>query len=167
MPTDCIRCRIFRAASLHALVRFLKTGDEHATIDRLIDSKHVRDLQLVVGVSCIAVFLLGCLGGLVAGLNMSYRAWHWYDALFKCLTYGGPVLVVFGGVISWAYKAGSSRLGVVDLFGCEISTLCRVTKVIETVRHCVYRVEHTPAEHANAGKTDLQGLQFTLVQDSK
>ena len=40
-----------------------------------------------------------------------------------------PVVGVVGAVIAWAYQSGSARLGVIDLFACEISTLCRVATV--------------------------------------
>jgi hypothetical protein len=164
MPTG-IRSKIFRV-SLQPFAWLLKTGDEHATIDRLFESKHVGDLQFIFAVSCIAVSFVSCVGAGIAVHNMMQKTWHWDDAVVKCLKYGGPMLVVFGGVVSWAYKTGSLRLGVVDLFGCEIRTLCRVTKVIETVRQCVYRVDHPPAEHANAGRIHLHEVpQFTSQEN--
>jgi hypothetical protein len=46
------------------------------------------------------------------------------------LTFFAPVVGAFGLALAWAYQVGSARLGVVDLFACEISTLCRVATVI-------------------------------------
>jgi hypothetical protein len=43
----------------------------------------------------------------------------------------GAVLGVFGAIVAWAYQAASARLGVVDLFACEIGTLCRVSLVAD------------------------------------
>jgi hypothetical protein len=42
------------------------------------------------------------------------------------LTYIGAALSVYGVVCAWAYISASTRLGVVDLFACEIITICRV-----------------------------------------
>lgn len=165
MPSKGIRSRLVRA-SLWPLSRLLKTGDRHTTIDRLFDSKHVRDLQLIIALSCVAFFLTGCVGAAIVVLKMLHGVWHWDDATVKCVTYGAPALVALGGLVGWAYKTGSSRLGVVDLFACEISTLCRVTTVIETVRLAINRVDHPPAEHADRGKTHLHGIsQFTSVEE--
>jgi hypothetical protein len=35
----------------------------------------------------------------------------------------GAIVSVGGGVLAWTYQTGSARLGVVDLFACEIATL--------------------------------------------
>jgi hypothetical protein len=60
--------------------------------------------------------------------------WHVTKALAESfITYFGPVLAVFAAVVAWAYQTGSARLGVVDLFACEISTLCRVVTVVDAV----------------------------------
>jgi hypothetical protein len=48
-----------------------------------------------------------------------------------------PALGVLGGILAWAYQTGSARLGVVDLFACEISTLCRVITVVGTAHRYV------------------------------
>lgn len=158
MSSQGVRSGIFRA-SLQPLSRLLKTGDEHATIDRLFDSKHVQDLQLIIALSCMAVFAMGCAGAAI----VFYRGLSWDAALVNCVKFGAPVLVVFGGVVSWAYKTGSSRLGVVDLFACEISTLCRVTTVVETVPLCVNRVDHPPVAHSDPGK--IRAPQFTSAEE--
>jgi uncharacterized membrane protein len=44
-----------------------------------------------------------------------------------------PAVVVFGAILAWAYQVGSARLGVVDLFACEIDTLCRMTTIVDMV----------------------------------
>lgn len=38
----------------------------------------------------------------------------------------GALLLISGTILAWVYQTGSKRLGVVDLFACEIITLCRV-----------------------------------------
>jgi hypothetical protein len=58
----------------------------------------------------------------------------------------GPAVAVFATILAWAYQVGSARLGVVDLFACEIDTLCRVTAVTDTVRRLSERYRRGPAE---------------------
>ena len=40
--------------------------------------------------------------------------------------------------MAWAYQKGSARLGVVDLFSCEIATICRITKIARAAQRYVY-----------------------------
>ena len=54
-----------------------------------------------------------------------------------------PVVGVVGAVIAWAYQSGSARLGVIDLFACEISTLCRVATVVDTAAPICWQVRPT------------------------
>ena len=68
------------------------------------------------------------------------------------LTFFAPVLGAFAAIVAWAYQAGSARLGIVDLFACEISTLCRVGTVLDTVQHFIDVLEHDPL-HASADST--------------
>ena len=151
--------------SLKRIAKLLRTGDEHATIDRLFASKHVQDLQLIIALSCAALFL-------TAGVGIGLAVWNVvrhvqpYQIVVKCLQYGGPVLIVFGGVISWVYKTGSSRLGVVDLFACEISVICRVMKVTEVADQCVCRVDQHSGGHSTGGRAHVDGVHpFTSAED--
>jgi hypothetical protein len=130
-----------------APVRWISHSDvESATINRVFTSKHVADLQLIM-----AFAILFGLAALVIGAPLSYLYQHAEVAMADhaaplsdadrsllaakdFLTFFGPILAGVGAVIAWAYQAGSARLGVVDLFACEISTLCRVTSVVDTVR---------------------------------
>jgi|GEM_PF-1681629 len=45
----------------------------------------------------------------------------------------GAIAAAGATIMAWAYQAGSKRLGVVDLFACEIVTLCRVGTVVEFI----------------------------------
>jgi len=136
-------------------VRWLETGDAAATLDRLFYSRHVDDLRLIV-VAClygVAVVLVIALAVLFAttwvdgwkDVKDSVNGWTVVRTLLNSLTSLMPfltaVLAALGGVLAWAYQAGSARLGVVDLFACEISTLCRVATVLETVQALVRRYE--------------------------
>jgi hypothetical protein len=96
-----------------------RTGDPHATVHRLFTSQHVRELRWIV---------IGALSLLWA--TMSWVLLNNNADEFKYIT---SALGVFGAVLAWAYKVGSARLGVVDLFACEISTLCRVATIFDYV----------------------------------
>jgi hypothetical protein len=83
----------------------------------------------------------------------------------------GPTLAIFGAILSWAYQKGSNRLGVVDLFACEIDTLCRVVTVIEMVKnltdspavpqHFTSEENYFPILDGNT--SDLQSLEANVV----
>jgi hypothetical protein len=57
-----------------------------------------------------------------------------------------PTFAVFGAVLTWAYQVGSARLGVVDLFACEIDTLCRVITVVDMVPNQAKRYLFDPSK---------------------
>jgi hypothetical protein len=54
---------------------------------------------------------------------------------------GGIVTVVLA-ILNWVYQSGSNRLGAVDLFGCEISAICRVIAVVDFAPQSVGWAEH-------------------------
>ncbi|MEI9986550.1 MAG: hypothetical protein WDN69_27285 [Aliidongia sp.] len=164
---------------LEPMARLLRTGEEAATIDRLFVSQHVRDLRLIVAMAQGGVLLV-----LVFGLLLSYESevadnWsriaesktNWVflpvslDALSKFLTFFGPVLAVYGGVLAWAYQTGSARLGVVDLFACEISTLCKVATVAGTAHRYIEAFAHLPMKPPPSSAPPVNGRQFTSQEN--
>ena len=141
--------------------RHLQTGDQAATIDRLFNSKHVKDLQLIVAVALTIltlVFAFGLLffvgnelvspasGGPSSGWGILLHAL--VAGISKFIVFFVPVLGVVGAVIAWAYQSGSARLGVIDLFACEISTLCRVATVVDTARRYAGKFDQPPTTAA-------------------
>lgn len=54
-----------------------------------------------------------------------------WTTLSNVIKYAGGVIAVSGAIIAWAYRTAAQRLGVVDLFACEIGTLCRVGAVVD------------------------------------
>jgi hypothetical protein len=78
--------------------------------------------------------------------------------------YVGAIVALGGGVLAWTYQTGSARLGVVDLFACEIATLCRVGAVVEMVQRYVDLFEHGPRAglpHAIDGELPDDTSRFT------
>jgi len=71
------------------------------------------------------------------------------DALFK---YAGPAITICGAIVAWAYVSASKRLGIIDLFACEISTLCRVGTIFDIGKIYVdmYDQGNAAEKHAKA-----------------
>jgi len=141
--------------------RHLQTGDPAATIDRLFNSKHVKDLQLIVAVALAILALVFAFGlpsfvgnELVNPAPNTVSLLHALPAamvagISKFIVFFVPVVGVVGAVIAWAYQSGSARLGVIDLFACEISTLCRVATVVDTARRYAGKFDQPPTSAAD------------------
>jgi hypothetical protein len=54
---------------------------------------------------------------------------------------GHGLLAVGGPILGWTYQTGSKRLGIVDLFACEIVTLCRVGAIVDFVPRLITAVD--------------------------
>jgi hypothetical protein len=150
---------------LWPISRMFRTRDPRDTVDRLFASRHVNDLRLIAA----SVFIITVLAFLISAILAT--AWcidakhpkavsdwvHWIAGwIALAASQGGvpaakvlgPVLFVLGGVLAWCYQAGSARLGVVDLFACEIDTLCRtvtVTGMVETLVNRFDQICRNPA----------------------
>ena len=48
-----------------------------------------------------------------------------------------PIALGLGAIISWSYRTAGSRLGVVDLFACEIDSLCKVGTIVDIAQRVV------------------------------
>ena len=98
------------------------------TIDRLVHSKHVQDLRWIAN-----------LGGLVAVVGIA--------SIVIMLSRGSKIpeilglltalIAAVGGILAWCYQTGSARLGIVDLFACEITTICRVCTINGLADTCI------------------------------
>jgi hypothetical protein len=98
------------------------TEEEAAsTLFRFFRSRHIVDLRLIV-VTILVVFFLYIIA--ISALRLLHDA----DVAIKFI---GPAVATVGLTISWAYKAASTRLGIIDLFGCEIATICRVGTIFD------------------------------------
>jgi hypothetical protein len=147
------------AQLLKPIATLLRTGNPAATMDRLFTSQHVTDLRLIIAFALSGVVLAFLIGLPVSIESQVLSQWgliekRHTDWIFlrlllatvsNFLTFFAPVFAVFGAVLAWAYQVGSARLGVVDLFACEISTLCRVAVVVDMVRHYVDRFDQASA----------------------
>src|ERR1700757_2487039 len=94
-----------------------------STLFRFFRSEHVVDLRLIV------VTILWLFGFYIFIVLIGWFFEHFNAELVIKLI--GPAVGIAGLIISWAYKAASRRLGIIDLFGCEIGTLCRVGTIFD------------------------------------
>jgi len=105
----------------------LDANDAASTLFRFFRSQHVVDLKLIATLAIIFLlvhFLLVL--GFAVGLHVKAS-----DIPSTLATYVGPAIPICGLIIGWAYLSAATRLGVVDLFACEISTLCRVGSLFD------------------------------------
>jgi len=154
------------------------TAEEAAsTLFRFFRSRHVRDLRLIFGlvVLIVGIVLLLAILCLLAFLFASKEI-PLLKEFVKALAYILPTILTVGGaVMAWTYLSASTRLGVVDLFACEISTLCRVaslfdvgTRYVEMMGRqsaplisFVSQEEYFPVFANNS--RDLESLEATVV----
>ena len=141
-----------------AILRQLRLGKESSTFERLGRSRHVADLRLIFSVTVI-LMMVGVIAALAAcyeyqvvnywqGPDEAHDVWSWVTLGFAAIVASGPfigaICILGGGVLAWTYQTGSARLGVVDLFACEIATLCRVGAVVDMVQRYVTLFEKGP-----------------------
>ena len=68
----------------------------------------------------------------------SIALWNMIAHIFEVLSkYVGPAITIYGAIVAWAYLAASKRLGIIDLFACEIKTLCRVGTIFDVGKRYV------------------------------
>ena len=141
----------------------VKTGHVEATIDRLFTSRHLYDLRLISAVAFIIVGWNVVLSLLGAITDVAWSMQGGDTILLAALTSGigaflkiaGPTFVALFGVLTWAYQTGNARLGVMDLFACEIDTICRVVTITDLVNSLIQRLDATPTTQPRTGQTTV------------
>ena len=151
--------RFLTSLSPFEILRQLRKGEESSTFERLGRSRHVADLRLIFSMTVIltitasVVALAFCFQMEVMSnwkdLQASHSGWMWVRLGFNAVADSGVFIGAIGtlgcGLLAWTYQTGSGRLGVVDLFACEIATLCRVMAVTDMVPRYI-RLFQTGAE---------------------
>jgi hypothetical protein len=131
----------------------LSAEESCSTLYRFFRSKHVSDLRLALKL-VLVLFLINLLiveaiaiGPPISHLLNSLKSPavrgdtfipldHAVDVLENRVlpvfgTFIGAAISIYGAALAWSYVAASKRLGVVDLFAYEISTLCRVGTIFD------------------------------------
>jgi hypothetical protein len=126
------------------------------TFDRLIQSMHVQDLRSIANVTVGAALLaIAMFVGVLYAVTHPAAAQSAVPAAYVSKLYEAllpftlsAVLAGLCGIIAWCYQTGSGRLGIVDLFACEITTLCRVCTINGLADTCVAALELDSREHS-------------------
>jgi hypothetical protein len=128
------------------------------TLFRFFRSKHVLDLKRIVllTVTLLIIYLVSLAhAGTFRGNG---------EETIKVVF---PALGATGVVIAWAYRSAAARLGVVDLFACEISTLCRVGTIMDIGNQYVkdYANPPIPSKRETGGPEVNQADSFVSKED--
>jgi len=116
--------------------RFGRDKFSAETFDRLIQSMHVEDLRWVARVTMVFALSAICVIAIIAyGCNKNFLDSKLYAALVPFQI--SAVLAAVGGIFSWCYQTGSGRLGIVDIFACEMTTLCRICTISGLSDTCI------------------------------
>jgi hypothetical protein len=141
------------------------------TFDRLTRSMHVQDLRWIanvtVGAAGLAILIFAVIAWetapTLAGSNLAGS--KLYDALLPFTI--SAILAGLGGIIAWCYQTGSGRLGIVDLFACEITTLCRVCTVNGLADTCIAAFELDTSEHSPSDQVKNMRERFSHFESSE
>jgi|GEM_PF-2684762 len=114
------------------------------TFDRLLYSEHVQDVRWIVNLTVCAAALAIVVFTVTLSIVATQASSKLPEALLPFTV--SAVLAGLGGIVAWCYRTGSSRLGIVDLFSCEITTLCRVCTVIGLADTCIAAFELDASE---------------------
>jgi hypothetical protein len=120
----------------------LDARDAASTLFRFFRSDHVADLFLVFLIA-LAVLLLHLVITIAAA---DYLGKSEFSGAI--LTAGFAALPIYGAILAWAYVTAGKRLGVVDLFACEIATVCRVGTIFDVGRKYVEKSKKMDANNA-------------------
>jgi hypothetical protein len=155
----------------------LSATETESTLFRFFRSTHVRDLKLIGAAALVvflshlaAVLMFGVVDALnlfIFGPDMPELV-PWGNKLLArpngpglwqktfatgsefisfAFKYIGPTIPIYGLILGWAYQSASKRLGIVDLFACEIGTLCRVGTIFDIGNRYVERYNKPPSEN--------------------
>lgn len=170
--------RNLSSLSPRTIVRQLREGEDSSTFERLGRSRHVADLRLIFSVTLIIMIAASTLALLFCfehevmsnwkSIKSSHSGWIWPQLVFSAIGDSGAFIGAVGavgcGVLAWTYQTGSARLGVVDLFACEIATLCRVAAVVDMVPRYIALFQGGPQiapPHDIDGDMPTDGGHFT------
>jgi hypothetical protein len=139
-----------------------------STFIRLFKSRHVADLRILSG---IVIFFLLVVAPIIIWLHANNK-----DSLIGSPTLAAGIFAIALGAVARIYQMGSIRLGIVDLFSCEITTICRVIAVVDAAQAFV-TLYHTPPLTAkkftseenyspifNSNARDLENLEARVVE---
>jgi len=172
--------RLLSAASPFPVIRELHRGDESSTFVRLGKSRHVADLRLIFWVTVILMITASVMAlafdferEVITNwpkITEPHGIWLWvriaFDAVGDSGVFIGAVVSLGCGVLAWTYQTGSARLGVVDLFACEIATLCCVGTIVDMVKRFTDIFVNEAVASASAGSAPAPTTSHFASQES-
>jgi len=134
---------------------------ESATFRRLWHSQHIGDLRLIL----MAVILMMVVSPILLWELAPVGTTE--DQVRQLLTFLAGDLTIGGAIVAWSYQSASKRLGVVDLFACEIVTLCRVCTIVDAAQRLTdgFKNLNLPAPSADPNKPRTEFGRFTSQED--
>ncbi|MGA2895095.1 MAG: hypothetical protein ABSE22_19690 [Xanthobacteraceae bacterium] len=181
----------------------LSAEDSASTIFRFFRSDHVVDLKLFFKLAFYLFLTVICVGTLYAvakpaihllshpmagavyyggrrAFILHFLTVSTSDVLPALAAFVAPAITICGGIMAWTYLSAATRLGVVDLFGCEIRTLCRVSTAFDIGKIYVARydgnaIDNQPTQSGgfkseeeyfpvfSSNSHDLEALEATVV----
>ncbi len=160
----------------------LTAAESASTLFRFFRSNHVFDLRLLFTLALLpfAYYLLYLLYVVVAAATIGMlhmagiRRVDFLANLLDTPSYPSAVAVACGAIITWAYQSASARLGVIDLFACEISTVCRVGTIFDVGKRYIDQYDAppqnssavTPKEPAHSDSAESKEEYFPVFDNN-
>jgi hypothetical protein len=130
----------------------LSAAESASTLYRFFRSKHVIDLMVIFQLAFLFLILSAILfiwNGIVSIFPLPSASGAARLTAYLAPNVGA-IFAFCSVVVAWAYRSASARLGVVDLFACEISTLCRVGSLFDIGNRLVDQYDNPPREQHGA-----------------
>jgi hypothetical protein len=137
----------------------LTAQESASTLFRFFRSNHVADLRVIANLATCLIGLHTVLVALAGWMSTI----GWSNFLTFLFTWLGPSLTIYGGIVAWTYLSAATRLGVVDLFASEISTLCRVGTIFDIGKHYVKLHDEPPPEEPTTTTKPAVGSVSSFV----
>ena len=129
--------------------------NQHLTFMRALTSDHIADLQWISSVAIAATIFSSIMAIMAQFFPMKCNI----DLETKFLL---AIFAVSASAISWAYIAGSKRLGSVDLFASEISAICKAFLIRDFAKRSVSTAyAMLPGTAASSDIINLDDEKFT------
>jgi hypothetical protein len=131
---------LWRAFNVHKNEE-LDARDAASTLFRFFRSNHVLDFSLIFNMALVVLVIQ--IGLTVIAIVMGT------PTVAAIATAGASAAIsIYGGILAWTYLSASKRLGVVDLFACEIATVCRLGTIFDVGRNYVEKWKRMKASNA-------------------
>jgi hypothetical protein len=135
--------------------RQLTESGPPSTFVRLLTSNHLAELQRIA-LPCLMILYLLLI---VLFVNLfGPIPWAGLAMTADERKIAAGVVAATAAALNWTYQTGSKRLGVIDLFACEISAIARMTLIADSA---VAQVRVAMLEHGGQDTEADSSVKFT------